>query len=268
VINVSFNLSEVRPKEARALSAMLAVIGGAPELNLDAQLGDLLPNDLARVSAVFKSYINASLVPNAREKSACADDCVHPDHHHLSLPEGPVQPECPLFAGCPETPQTGRPEPAEASQAAEPVLAQPEPAAAPEPIHGPVPADAMQPVRRKRRTKEQMEADEAAPAVLGCGVKNPDEKLTGVAADPIQAGPVTAPVVASAAAAGPAATTPASASEPTGDDLRAALKVYAKVHGMPKAIELIKDFGCERISELETRPITDRLEFMKLASNA
>jgi hypothetical protein len=125
----------------------------------------------------------------------------------------------------------------------------------------------MQPIKRKRRTKEQMEADEAAHAVLGCGVKNPDEKLTGVAADPIQAGPVTAPVSAPAVG-NPPATTSAPASEPTGDDLRAALKVYAKVHGMPKAIELIKDFGCERISELETRPITDRLEFMKLASNA
>jgi hypothetical protein len=260
VINVSFNLSEVCPKEARALSTMLAVIGGAPELNLDAQLGDLLPNDLARVSAVFKSNINAALVPNVREKSACADDCVHPDHHHLSLPDGPVQPECPLFAGCPETTKTGRPEPAVASQTAEPVLAQPEPAAAPEPIHGHVPADAMQPVKRKRRTKEQMEADELAAQAI---TKNPDEKLAGVAADPIQAGPVSAPAVAT-----PPATTSAPASEPTGDDLRAALKVYAKVHGMPKAIELIKDFGCERISELETRPITDRLEFMKLASNA
>lgn len=262
MISISFDLSEVRPKEARALSAMLAVIGGAPELNLDAQLGDLLPNDLARVSAVFKSNINAGMAPNAREKSACADDCVHPDHHHLSLPEGPVQPECPLFAGCPETPQTGRSESAVAPQATEPVIAQPEPAAAPEPVQGHVPADAMQPVKRKRRTKEQMEADELAAQAT---VKNPDEKLAGVAADPIQAGPVSASAVATPPAT---ATAPASAHEPTGDDLRAALKVYAKVHGMPKAIELIKDFGCERISELETRPITDRLEFMKLASNA
>jgi hypothetical protein len=180
------------------------------------------------------------------------------------LPEGPVQPECPLFAGCPETPQTGRPEPAEASKMAEPVVGQPESVAAPEPVQGHVPADAMQPVKRKRRTKEQMEADDLAAQAT---VKNPDEKLTGVAADPIQAGPVTAPVSAPAVG-NPPATTSAPASEPTGDDLRAALKVYAKVHGMPKAIELIKDFGCERISELETRPITDRLEFMKLASNA
>jgi hypothetical protein len=263
VINVSFNLSEVRPKEARALSAMLAVIGGAPELNLDAQLGDLLPNDLARVSAVFKSYINASLVPNAREKSACADDCVHPDHHHLSLPEGPVQPECPLFAGCPETPQTGRPEPAVALQKLELVMAQLEPAAAPEPVQGHVPADAMQPVKRKRRTKEQMEADELADQAI---TKNPDDKLNVVPADPIQAGPVSAPSTEPAKT--PSMSAPAASPEPTGDDLRAALKVYAKVHGMPKAIELIKDFGCERISELETRSITDRLEFMKLASNA
>jgi hypothetical protein len=121
----------------------------------------------------------------------------------------------------------------------------------------------MQPVKRKRRTKEQMEADELAAQAI---TKNPDDKLNVVPADPIQAGPVSAPSTEPAKT--PSMSAPAASPEPTGDDLRAALKVYAKVHGMPKAIELIKDFGCERISELETRPITDRLEFMKLASNA
>ena len=229
MINVSFNLSEVTMDELIGLQAMLTAYDRAA-------LGtQIKAKQFEAITPLGEP--NARMRPSVQFNPAALDMT---DHLGVApLPDGPVQPECPLFAGCPETPQTGRPEP----------------------VQGHVPAEPMVP-KRKRRTKEQMEADELAAEAT---TKNPDEKLTGVVEDPIQAGPVSASAVATPPAT---ATAPASAHEPTGDDLRAALKVYAKVHGMPKAIELIKDFGCERISELETRPITDRLEFMKLASNA
>lgn len=257
MINVSFNLSEVTMDELIGLQAMLTAYDRAA-------LGtQIKAKQFETVSDKrFGSEPNARMRPSVQFNSAALD--MADPIGVAPLPEGPVQPECPLFAGCPETPQTGRPEPAVASQATEPVIAQPEPAAAPEPIRGHVPAEPMVP-KRKRRTKEQMEADELAAQDTG---KNLDEKLTGVAADPIQAGPVTPPATSAPKPEPTASATAAATAEPTGDDLRAALKVYAKVHGMPKAIELIKDFGCERISELETKPVTDRLEFMKLASNA
>ena len=268
MISISFDLAAISPQDARALGAMLAVKADVPAIDLEKKFGEAGVQDLGRVAAIFRETLNAANRPiNVREKttadldmadrlgrSACADDCVHPDHHHQVLPEGPIEPECPMFAGCPEVPQTMVSKPA----------AEPEPE--PLPVQGQVPAEPMVP-KRKRRTKEQMEADELAAA----GVKNPDDKLSQeVVADPIQAGPVSAPAIASAAAG--ASSKPevsaVAAPEPTGDDLRAALKVYSKTHGMPKAIELIKDFGCERISELETKPLADRLEFMKLAQNA
>ncbi len=261
MISISFDLAAISPQDARALGAMFAVKADVPAIDLEKKFGEAGVQDLGRVAAIFRETLNAANRPiNVREKttadlgmadrlgrSACADDCVHPDHNHQVLPDGPVEPEFPLFAGCPEVPQTMVSKPA----------AEPEPE--PLPVQGHIPAEPMVP-KRKRRTKEQMEADELAAA----GAKNPDDKLgQEVAADPIQAGPVSAPAVAT-----PPASTPASVSEPTGDDLRAALKVYSKTHGMPKAIELIKDFDCERISELETKPLADRLEFMKLAQNA
>ena len=274
MISISFDLAAISPQDARALGAMLAVkaddgsvplVRGEIQAAFNADLAKLLsePNARMRPSAGFDAasiivrktgLADLGMADNIG-RSACADDCVHPDHHHQVLPEGPVEPECPLFAGCPEVPQTRVSKPA----------AEPEPVAAPEPTQGHIPAEPMVP-KRKRRTKEQMEADELAAA----GVKNPDEKLSEVVADPIQAGPVTAPAVASAAAGGSSKpeVSAVAAPEPTGDDLRAALKIYSKTHGMPKAIELIKDFGCERISELETKPLADRLEFMKLAQNA
>ena len=271
MISISFDLAAISPQDARALGAMLAVKADVPAIDLEKKFGEAGVQDLGRVAAIFRETLNAANRPiNVREKttadldmadrlgrSACADDCVHPDHHHQVLPDGPVEPECPLFAGCPEVPQTMVIKPA----------AEPEPVAVPEPTQGHIPAEPMVP-KRKRRTKEQMEADELAAA----GTKNPDEKISEVAADPIQAGSVTLPLTSTQtlAAASAAATSLAAAAtaEPTGDDLRAALKVYSKTHGMPKAIELIKDFGCERISELETKPLADRLEFMKLVQNA
>ena len=266
MINVSFNLSEVTMDELIGLQAMLTAYDRAA-------LGTQIKAKQFEVLTPLGEP-NARMRPSVQFNSAALDMA---DHLGVApLPDGPVQPEFPLFAGCPETPQTGRPEPAVAPQATEPVIAQPEPAAAPEPVQGYVPAEPMVP-KRKRRTKEQMEADEMAAQAT---MKNPDEKLsaqstataTHETATPVATAaqaPATTP--AQAAAGTPAQGAPVGAPtnpEPTGDDLRAALKVYAKVHGMPKAIELIKDFGCERISELETRPITDRLEFMKLASNA
>ena len=266
MISISFDLAAISPQDARALGAMFAVKADVPAIDLEKKFGEAGVQDLGRVAAIFRETLNAANRPiNVREKttadldmadrlgrSACADDCVHPDHHQQVLPEGPVEPECPLFAGCPEVPQTTVSKPA----------AEPEPE--PLPVQGHIPAEPMVP-KRKRRTKEQMEADELAAA----GVKNPDDKLSQeVVADPIQAGPVTAPATSVPKPEPAASATAAATPEPTGDDLRTALKVYSKTHGMPKAIELIKDFGCERISELETKPLADRLEFMKLAQNA
>ena len=272
MISISFDLADISPQDARALGAMLAVKaddGSAPleqrkiQDAFNSDLATLLgePNARLRPSAGFdpasiivrKTGLADLDMADHLGRSACADDCVHPDHNHQVLPDGPVEPKCPLFAGCPEVPQTMVSKPA----------AEPEPE--PLPVQGHVPAKPMVP-QRKRRTKEQMEADELAAAA---GVENPDDKLSQeVAADPIQAGPVTAPATSVPKPEPAASATAAATPEPTGDDLRAALKVYSKTHGMPKAIELIKDFGCERISELETKPLADRLEFMKLAQNA
>ena len=238
MINVSFNLSEVTMDELIGLQAMLTAYDRAAlRTQIKRQQFETVSNKLGEP--------NARMRPSVKFDSAALDMA---DHLGVApLPDGPVEPECPLYAGCPEVPQTTVSKPA----------AEPEPE--PLPVQGHIPAEPMVP-KRKRRTKEQMEADELAAA----GVKNPDDKLSQeVAADPIQAGPVSAPAVAT-----PPVSTPASVSEPTGDDLRAALKIYSKTHGMPKAIELIKDFGCERISELETKPLADRLEFMNLAQNA
>ena len=274
MINVSFNLSEVTMDELIGLQAMLTAYDRAA-------LGTQIKAKQFEVLTPLGEP-NARMRPSVQFNSAALDMA---DHLGVApLPDGPVQPEFPLFAGCPETPQTGRPlTAADVLKGQAEALASPEAKALGEAVNavadpiidrineslatiGRVPAEPMVP-KRKRRTKEQMEADELAAQAT---TKNPDEKLTGMAADPTTASAPTpsALVPAAAPAATPATALPSGAEVPTGDDLRAALKVYAKVHGMPKAIELIKDFGCERISELETRPITDRLEFMKLASNA
>ena len=253
MISISFDLAAISPQDARALGAMFAVKADVPAIDLEKKFGEAGVQDLGRVATIFRETLNAANRPiNVREKTTADLDLA--DHLGVApLPDGPVEPECPLFAGCPEVPQTRVSKPA----------AEPEPVAAPEPTQGHIPAEPMVP-KRKRRTKEQMEADELAAA----GTKNPDEKISEVAADPIQAGPVTAPATSVPKPEPAASATAAATPEPTGDDLRAALKVYSKTHGMPKAIELIKDFGCERISELETKPLADRLEFMKLAQNA
>ncbi len=277
MINVSFNLSEVTMDELIGLQAMLTAYDRAAlRTQIKRQQFETVSNKLGEP--------NARMRPSVKFDSAALDMA---DHLGVApLPDGPVEPECPLFAGCPETPQTGCPITATAVLAGQAAgMVSPEAKALGQALNavvapmvdkvaetlGHIPAEPMVP-KRKRRTKEQMEADELAAAC----VKNPDDKLSEVAADPIQAGPVTPPSTppsASGPATSPEVSTskssPASAvAEPTGDDLRAALKVYSKTHGMPKAIELIKDFDCERISELETKPLADRLEFMKLAQNA
>ena len=140
MINVSFNLSEVTMDELIGLQAMLTAYDRAA-------LGtQIKAKQFEAITPLGEA--NARMRPSVQFNSAALDMA---DHLGVApLPDGPVQPECPLFAGCPETPQTGRPEPAVASQEPEPAIAQP--------TQGHVPAEPMVP-KRKRRTKEQMEAD-------------------------------------------------------------------------------------------------------------
>lgn len=68
----------------------------------------------------------------------------------------------------------------------------------------------------------------------------------------------------------PAAEAPAdtTAKPPTADDLRAALMAYTKAHDVNAGLELLKDFGCQRISEMVDKPQADQLEFIRLATKA
>lgn len=55
------------------------------------------------------------------------------------------------------------------------------------------------------------------------------------------------------------------------DKLRDALTTYVNGHkdgnvGMKAGLQLLKDFGCARVSELENKPVADQLEFIKLAT--
>ena len=36
---------------------------------------------------------------------------------------------------------------------------------------------------------------------------------------------------------------------------------------MKAGLQLLKDFGCARVSEMESKPVADQLEFIKLATS-
>lgn len=50
------------------------------------------------------------------------------------------------------------------------------------------------------------------------------------------------------------------------DKLRDALTTYVNSTDMKAGLQLLRDFGCARISEMESKPVTDQLEFIKLAN--
>ena len=66
-------------------------------------------------------------------------------------------------------------------------------------------------------------------------------------------------------AVGPEAEGPV-AKAPTADELRAALMTYTKAHDVNSGLELLKDFGCQRISEMADKPVSDQVEFIRLAT--
>ena len=66
------------------------------------------------------------------------------------------------------------------------------------------------------------------------------------------------------AAAAPAAE-PAGLAAPTLEQLRAACQTYVDNHGMEAAIELLKDFDCRYVVNLQNLPVEEQLNFMKLA---
>lgn len=90
-------------------------------------------------------------------------------------------------------------------------------------------------VKRTRRTKAEMEADaakEAAPAV-----EKPADAPSGATAP---AGETTT------------TTTDTKLTEATLDDVRTALQAFTADKGVPAGIELLKEFGAARISELKS----------------
>ena len=120
----------------------------------------------------------------------------------------------------PQPPQTAAEHVAASAPTSGPTLVQPDPT----------------PATRKRRTKAEMEAAaQDAPA-------DPSQGSDAAAA---AASGTTQPVTASSATA-PAgeATKPISA-----DELRALLNGYIKKHTMEAAIAILKEFGCNRVTE-------------------
>lgn len=100
------------------------------------------------------------------------------------------------------------------------------PGAEPEPKEAATPVKDA--VKRTRRTKAEMEADAApAPAPEVAEAPKPE--------------PVAAPVE----------TAPSASAEATLDDVRAALQAFTAAKGVPAGIELLKEFGAARISELK-----------------
>jgi hypothetical protein len=71
-------------------------------------------------------------------------------------------------------------------------------------------------------------------------------------------------------AAQPATTIPPATEQPAAsisiDDLRAALQGYTSAKGMPAGIELLKKFGCSRISELAAKDEATKRWFLREAT--
>jgi hypothetical protein len=49
------------------------------------------------------------------------------------------------------------------------------------------------------------------------------------------------------------------------DQLRKALETYNGKHGLQKSMELLKDFGCQRVSETADLAVAEQVEFIRLA---
>lgn len=59
---------------------------------------------------------------------------------------------------------------------------------------------------------------------------------------------------------------PSTGAAPTLDDLRNALQTYTEKHDMKAGIELLKDFGVQRVSEIQNLDVEAQREFVKLAT--
>jgi hypothetical protein len=107
----------------------------------------------------------------------------------------------------------------------------------------PVVEPAPEQPKRTRRTKAEIEAAKA------------EEAANNPAPQP---------------AAQPATTIPPATEQPAAsisiDDLRAALQGYTSAKGMPAGIELLKKFGCSRISELAAKDEATKRWFLREAT--
>jgi hypothetical protein len=97
-------------------------------------------------------------------------------------------------------------------------------------------------VKRTRRTKAEMEADAAELAA-----KEAAALVEKLASSQTPAASVAAAVGATTDGTAPNATAPAL----TVDDVRAALQKFTGAKGMPAGIDMLKEFGAARISELK-----------------
>ena len=104
-----------------------------------------------------------------------------------------------------------------------------------------VPSDSEAP-RRTRRTKAQIEADEAAAKAQATTLAGP--------------GPVSAPTLQTAIES-TAEPVPTPSKPVTGDDLRTLLNAFIAKHSMEDALALLQEFKCNRVSEaLSLEPAT------------
>ncbi len=111
----------------------------------------------------------------------------------------------------------------------------------------PIPAGAPTPIdqpaaKRTRRTKAQIEADEAAAKAQATTLAGP--------------GPVSAPTLQTAIES-TAEPVPTPSKPVTGDDLRTLLNAFIAKHSMEDALALLQEFKCNRVSEaLSLEPAT------------
>jgi hypothetical protein len=107
----------------------------------------------------------------------------------------------------------------------------------------PVVESAPEPQKRTRRTKAEIEAAKAEEAANT---------------------PATQPATPTATTLPPA--TEQSSAPISIDDLRAALQGFTSAQGMPAGIDLLKKFGCSRISELAAKDEATKQGFLKDAT--
>jgi hypothetical protein len=280
MIEVRFNLSELTMDEMVGLRGMLdayhnAAIGGQIKRG---EFTDVKPNARERKRKLDDLDAYVAQIAQLDPVAATSADLDLADHLGV---------ECPLLAGIPEEPQTGRPEPQETPKEVQATDA---------------------PAKRTRRTKAEMEAAKQAEA---------EAPAATVAAGPVSVPPVSSdeetftnlltvyeatlhalgrPVafiesaVAEYRAGGvaklqtlrnavgslpkPDLATPKATMKPVTEDvepptldrLRECLNIFVANHSLDEGMTLLVDYECKRVSQMMARPLADQIEFCQIAT--